>query len=217
MVAGRNAVLFRAASMPRPRRVVDGPQPVADGTAGGGASRRFLTARWPLGSNSGPFRAPAVPSWTPGRPHGQVAQLVEQRTENPRVGGSIPPLATTYKFLKRNGFPASPSDHRRAAGPKIGRPSDSRESGRCTSGGRRASAVSESGVAPAAAPSPPEWMRGASPRGGHGGPHGRTPRVSRVAMEVSSLGGATRARESPFGKAPSYRGSHPWCRVRRDH
>ena len=29
---------------------------------------------------------------------GQVAQLVEQRTENPRVGGSIPPLATmTYK------------------------------------------------------------------------------------------------------------------------
>ena len=28
-------------------------------------------------------------------PGGQVAQLVEQRTENPRVGGSIPPLATT--------------------------------------------------------------------------------------------------------------------------
>ncbi len=26
--------------------------------------------------------------------NGQVAQLVEQRTENPRVGGSIPPLAT---------------------------------------------------------------------------------------------------------------------------
>jgi hypothetical protein len=26
---------------------------------------------------------------------GQVAQLVEQRTENPRVGGSIPSLATT--------------------------------------------------------------------------------------------------------------------------
>ena len=25
---------------------------------------------------------------------GQVAQLVEQRTENPCVGGSIPPLAT---------------------------------------------------------------------------------------------------------------------------
>ena len=28
--------------------------------------------------------------------HGQVAQSVEQRTENPRVGGSIPPLATTF-------------------------------------------------------------------------------------------------------------------------
>ena len=27
-------------------------------------------------------------------PHGQVAQLVEQRTENPRVDGSIPSLAT---------------------------------------------------------------------------------------------------------------------------
>ena len=26
--------------------------------------------------------------------YGQVAQLVEQRIENPRVGGSIPPLAT---------------------------------------------------------------------------------------------------------------------------
>ena len=32
---------------------------------------------------------------------GQVAQSVEQRTENPRVGGSIPSLATTLtlKFL----------------------------------------------------------------------------------------------------------------------
>jgi hypothetical protein len=29
---------------------------------------------------------------------GQVAQLVEQRTENPRVGGSIPPLATEGKY-----------------------------------------------------------------------------------------------------------------------
>ena len=37
-----------------------------------------------------------------------------RRTENPRVGGSIPPLATTPNFLKRNGFPASPADYRRA-------------------------------------------------------------------------------------------------------
>ena len=36
-------------------------------------------------SSVGPCRFP--------RP-GQVAQLVEQRTENPRVGGSIPSLAT---------------------------------------------------------------------------------------------------------------------------
>ena len=38
------------------------------------------------------------------RPHaaseyGQVAQLVEQRIENPRVGGSIPPLATIQNQL----------------------------------------------------------------------------------------------------------------------
>ena len=31
------------------------------------------------------------------RPYGQVAQLVEQRTENPRVGGSIPSLAIHSK------------------------------------------------------------------------------------------------------------------------
>ena len=29
----------------------------------------------------------------------QVAQSVEQRTENPRVGGSIPPLGTTISLL----------------------------------------------------------------------------------------------------------------------
>ena len=32
-------------------------------------------------------------------PCGQIAQLVEQRTENPRVGGSIPPLATRLKSI----------------------------------------------------------------------------------------------------------------------
>ena len=30
----------------------------------------------------------------PGRQHATVAQSVEQRTENPRVGGSIPPCGT---------------------------------------------------------------------------------------------------------------------------
>jgi hypothetical protein len=42
-------------------------------------------------------------------PYGaQVAQLVEQRTENPRVGGSIPPLGTippsTWKERLRTTF-----------------------------------------------------------------------------------------------------------------
>ena len=30
--------------------------------------------------------------------HGQIAQSVEQRTENPRVGGSIPSLTTSKPF-----------------------------------------------------------------------------------------------------------------------
>jgi hypothetical protein len=30
--------------------------------------------------------------------NGQIAQSVEQRIENPRVGGSIPPLATIFFF-----------------------------------------------------------------------------------------------------------------------
>ena len=32
----------------------------------------------------------------------QVAQLVEQRTENPRVGGSIPPLGTIFRIYLDN-------------------------------------------------------------------------------------------------------------------
>lgn len=36
---------------------------------------------------------------------GQIAQSVEQRTENPRVGGSIPPLGTTFfTFFEGNFF-----------------------------------------------------------------------------------------------------------------
>ena len=36
---------------------------------------------------------------TPSNLYAQVAQSVEQRTENPRVGGSIPPLGTIFLFL----------------------------------------------------------------------------------------------------------------------
>ena len=35
---------------------------------------------------------------------GQIAQLVEQRTENPRVGGSIPSLTTNKKRHLRGVF-----------------------------------------------------------------------------------------------------------------
>ncbi len=50
-----------------------------------------LTRRAAGRSNTRPLRTVPTPSRTPG---GQVAQLVEQRIENPRVVGSIPTLAT---------------------------------------------------------------------------------------------------------------------------
>ncbi len=50
-----------------------------------------------FGVPSGFNTAPSAASLRPNQPYdGQVAQLVEQRIENPRVGGSIPPLATTF-------------------------------------------------------------------------------------------------------------------------
>ncbi len=69
-----------------------------------------------------------------GRPAGKLlpvlglatAKRALRCTENPRVGGSIPPLATTPNFLKRMSFPASPADYRRPPGPK---PADHRTSG----------------------------------------------------------------------------------------
>ena len=39
----------------------------------------------------------ALPQQVKSASSAQVAQLVEQRTENPRVGGSIPPLGTILK------------------------------------------------------------------------------------------------------------------------
>ena len=42
---------------------------------------------------------------------GQVAQLVEQWTENPRVGGSSPPL-TTFLRVANGGDPFLPMENR---------------------------------------------------------------------------------------------------------
>ena len=149
----------------------------------------------------------------PGRPHGQVAQLVEQRTENPRVGGSIPPLATTPNFLKRMGFPASPPDYRRAAGAKIGRPSEYRKSGRSRGAPRRGRGSSgrqpgeletwNSGVCAAWGGSTrgrrcPESPRGAHSGGGHGFPHGSGARVPGAARDATSQGARPSARERIF-------------------
>ena len=55
-------------------------------------ARGGLTAAPPSRSNTRPSRS-----------GGQVAQLVEQRIENPRVGGSIPPLATSQVKSLRGG------------------------------------------------------------------------------------------------------------------
>ncbi len=52
-----------------------------------------LTRGRPGRSNTRPLKAPSGHSASQFT-HGQVAQLVEQRTENPRVDGSIPSLAT---------------------------------------------------------------------------------------------------------------------------
>ena len=68
------------------------------------AASAVLDARRPLGSNFGPSDDPAVRL---GAYRGQVAQLVEQRTENPRVDGSIPSLATTSNSMNCNVFRAA--------------------------------------------------------------------------------------------------------------
>jgi hypothetical protein len=47
-----------------------------------------------------PASAWYFPRSFPALPRAQVAQLVEQRTENPRVGGSIPSLGTTSNHLE---------------------------------------------------------------------------------------------------------------------
>ncbi len=52
-------------------------------------------------------------------PRAQVAQLVEQRIENPRVGGSIPPLGTIQRLTPHFLQPAS-GDRRSAAQPMQG-------------------------------------------------------------------------------------------------
>ncbi len=59
--------------------------------------KRLLTNR------RGVFRdAPRFPRFG----DAQVAQLVEQRTENPRAGGSIPPLGTISTNLSTDGMTA---------------------------------------------------------------------------------------------------------------
>ena len=55
----------------------------------------------PAASTYNPAFLPNVACSATGR--AQVAQLVEQRIENPRVGGSNPPLGTIYTFKKSMG------------------------------------------------------------------------------------------------------------------
>ena len=68
------------------------------------ASARERRARLPLDLPPDLGYVPTRPgrpgSSAPPPPSAQVAQLVEQRTENPRVGGSIPPLGTIFSNEK---------------------------------------------------------------------------------------------------------------------
>ena len=67
------------------------------------------------GARRGPEKQPGragVARW------GQVAQLVEHWTENPGVGGSIPPLSTAAPGHARHRFAASKLPSRRAENPR---------------------------------------------------------------------------------------------------
>ncbi len=70
--------------------------------------QRFPQAHFsgPKQSEEFPVDAPPAPPFVHRSARGQIAQLVEQRTENPRVLGSIPSLATilTRSLLSRSGF-----------------------------------------------------------------------------------------------------------------
>ena len=49
----------------------------------------------------------------------QVAQSVEQRTENPRVDGSIPPLGTTAKISNTSIAQVAQSVEQRTENPRV--------------------------------------------------------------------------------------------------
>ena len=133
-----------------------------------------------------------------GTRRGQVAQLVEQRIENPRVDGSIPSLATTSKFLICMRFRASPADY---PGPILARFwADPRTIGNCAirvpRGGRRGWRSGNLGGwrpagrgrrgAPAGPDVAPEWARVRRAGAGHDDPHGAARRGGGGEREVSS-------------------------------
>ncbi len=61
-------------------------------------TKKRMQGRWTRAGRS-PIRRSRKAAFAR-RVQAQVAQLVEQRIENPRVGGSIPPLGTTsFKFF----------------------------------------------------------------------------------------------------------------------
>ena len=106
-------------------------------------------------------------------------------------------------FLKPNGFPASPSDYRGAAGAEIGRPSDFPISGRSRGSAARRGAggnlanwkpgtlgirAARRGAGRRGPAGPPECARGAHSGGGHGLPHGPAARVPGAARDATSEG-----------------------------
>ena len=118
---------------------------------------------------------------------GQVAQLVEQRIENPRVDGSIPSLATISNFLICMSFRASPADYRASILPR--NRADPRTIGNCAIRGPRAGGGAgdlgtweagdlrgRSAGCPAGPDVAPEWARVRRAGAGHDDPHGHIAR-----------------------------------------
>ena len=85
------------------------PNRAKRGTLSGASGQNISASRWLRQEHRAgaglvilefPVDAPDEPPFVRHSALGQIAQLVEQRTENPRVLGSIPSLATTFNPLR---------------------------------------------------------------------------------------------------------------------
>src|SRR6266850_1078277 len=106
-------VASRRLGSPVPRRRGLGWQAATCGGEGQSMARRAdvnsIDDARPAGWNDPEVAVLSFRAAVSALPDAQVAQLVEQRTENPRVGGSIPSLGTTSNSLSYPQLPHCPS------------------------------------------------------------------------------------------------------------